>query len=236
MVEKGVKYIEKYAEDLITGKEKISYDLWEMHEGASVYSLACIYSAYDAMIKIYDELNDEFDGNRLKQETAIKEQEKLKKGQADIKKYVLEKLYDEQRKTFVRNEKDKKIDISLLGLVEPFKMFLPNEKKITNTIEHINMNLRTYTGGYLRFEWDHYTEDRPWVIATLWMALYYLEIAETKKAMECFNFVVKTATKHGFLAEQVNNNEMKSAWVIGLGWSHAMFIIVLDELIKKQII
>ena len=147
MIEKGVKYIEKYIEDLITekGKEKISYDLWEMHEGTSVYSLACIYSAYDAMIKIYDELNDEFDGNRLKQETAIKEQEKLKKGQADIKKYVLEKLYDEQRKTFVRNEKDKKIDISLLGLVEPFKMFMPTEKKITNTIENINMTLRTYT-------------------------------------------------------------------------------------------
>ena len=108
-------------------------------------------------------------------------------------------------------------------------MFSPNEKKITNTIERINLNLRTYTGGYLRFEDDHYTEDRPWVVSTLWMALYYLEIREYKKAKECFDFVISTSTKHGFLAEQVENREMKSAWVIGLGWSHAMFIIVLNE-------
>ena len=115
-------------------------------------------------------------------------------------------------------------------------MFSPNEKKITNTIERINLNLRTYTSGYLRFENDHYTEDRPWVVATLWMALYYIETKDYKKAKECFDFVVATSTKHGFLAEQVDNHQMKSAWVIGLGWSHAMFIIVLDELMKLNLI
>ena len=92
------------------------------------------------------------------------------------------------------------------------------------------MTLRTYTGGYLRFEDDHYTGDRPWVIATLWMALYYIEIGKTKEARECFDFVVKTQNPHGFLAEQVDNQKMEPAWVIGLGWSHAMFILVLNKL------
>ena len=100
----------------------------------------------------------------------------------------------------------------------------------------MNLNLRTYTGGYLRFENDHYTADKPWVIATLWMALYYLEIKEYNRAKECFDFVVRSSTKNGFLAEQVNNDKMQSEWVIGLGWSHSMFIIVLNELVKLKLI
>ena len=76
----------------------------------------------------------------------------------------------------------------------------------------------------------------PWVIATLWMALYYIEIDNKEKALECFNFVVKTACEHGFLAEQIDNITMKPKWVIGLSWSHAMFIIVLQKLIEKKLL
>ena len=111
-------------------------------------------------------------------------------------------------------------------------MFSSKEKKIQNTVETINMTLRTYTGGYKRFEEDHYMNGNPWVIATLWMALYYIEIKEYKKAKECFAYVVKTSAKHGFLAEQIDNQTMKPAWVIGLGWSHAMFILVLEKLVS----
>ena len=56
---------------------------------------------------------------------------------------------------------------------------------------------------------------------------------EYKKAKECMDFVVASSTTHGFLAEQVDNNTMESNWVIGLGWSHAMFIIVLEKLMNK---
>lgn len=113
-------------------------------------------------------------------------------------------------------------------------MFSPKEKRITNTAERINMTLRTYTGGYQRFEKDHYKGGHPWVIATLWMALYYIHVGEEPKAKECFDFVVNTAGKHGFLAEQIDNATMKPAWVIGLAWSHAMFIIVLEKLYGKE--
>ena len=66
------------------------------------------------------------------------------------------------------------------------------------------------------------------------MALYHIEAKNYKKAKECFDFVVSSATSHGFLAEQVDNSKMESAWVIGLGWSHAMFVIVLNELMKHK--
>ena len=142
------------------------------------------------------------------------------------------KMYDDEKKCYVRNPEDKKMDISILGSVVPFNVFTPNEKKIENTIERINMSLRTYTGGYKRFEQDHYMNGNPWPIANCWMTLYYLEKGENKKAKETFDFVVKTAGLHSFLGEQVNNETLEANWVLGLGWSHAMFIIVLEKMLR----
>ena len=120
--------------------------------------------------------------------------------------------------------------VSLLGGVYPFNVFSPKEKNILNTIENINLTLRTYTGGYQRYEHDGYRNGSPWPIANLWLTLYYLEIGEKKKAKETFDFVIKTMGKHSFLGEQIDNSTLKPNWVIGLGWSHAMFIIVLEKL------
>ena len=87
------------------------------------------------------------------------------------------------------------------------------------------MTLRTYTGGYLRYEKDNYCEGKnPWTIATLWMAMYYQKSGEKRKANECVEFVIKSANEHGFIAEQVDNQTMTSAWVNGLAWAHAMFV------------
>ena len=63
------------------------------------------------------------------------------------------------------------------------------------------------------------------------MANYYLEAGKRKEAKECFDFVVRSASKHGYLGEQVNNETMEPSWIIGLTWSHAMFINVLKRLL-----
>ena len=76
----------------------------------------------------------------------------------------------------------------------------------------------------------------PWPIATLWMAWYYLEVGENKKALECLSFVINSASNHGFIGEQVDNATMQPTWVIGLTWSHAMFILTLEKLLEKGLI
>ena len=238
MCEKATKYLEKYIEDLLEEKNKmpVSYDLWEMHEGTSIYAISSIFAAFNAMIKIYEELKEEFTKNRVKQENVNKEKESLRETNVKIREFILKNFYDDKKKSFVRNLEDRNMDISILGAITPFEVFKPSEKKMENTIERINMTLRTYTGGYTRFEGDHYMGGKPWVIATLWMACYYIEMGENKKAKECFDFVVKTSSEHSFLGEQINNETMTPAWVIGLGWSHAMFVIVLKKLLEKGII
>ena len=245
MCEKAVDFLKRYIKDWIElalknelqeHKYHVSYDLWEMCEGVHLYSLASIYSAFASMLKIYDVLGkdvSDFENNRLKQEKVEKSKKEIEKLQLEIKKYINKYLYDEEKKSYVRNPEDKKMDISIIGAVTPFEVFKPKEKKIQNTIERINLSLRTYTGGYQRFENDNYMNGNPWPIANLWLTLYYLEAGEKKKAKETFDFVIKTVGKHYLLGEQVDNSTLKPNWVIGLGWSHAMFIIVLEKYMGK---
>ena len=238
MCEKAINFLKKYVEDIFqeTNKCGISYDLWEEYEGVNLYAVSSIFASSNAMIKIYEELKEEFTKNRVKQENVNKEKETLRNLSVTLREYILKNFYDESKKSLVRNLEDKTLDISILGTVIPFELFSPKDKKILNTVERINMTLRTYTGGYKRFETDTYREGKPWIIATLWIAEYYLEIGEKQKAKECFDFVIKTSTEHGFLAEQVNNSTMQPDWVIGLGWSHAMFIETLKKMIEKGIV
>ena len=221
------------------GKEKdkiykhVSYDLWEMNEGVHLYSLASIYAAFNAMSEIYKNVKEKYQNNRLKIEQMEKNISKMELEKENIKKYIEQNMYDEETKILYRNTADKKMDVSIIGSVYPFEIFGPKEKKVLNTVEKINMTLRTYTCGYLRFEQDSYMEGRnPWPIATLWMAMYYLKSGDKKKAKECFDFVTNSSSDLYLLSEQVDNSTMKPNWVIGLGWSHAMYIITLAELLK----
>lgn len=198
-----------------------SYDLWEMNEGIHLYSLSAIYSAFKAMAQIKRELNVN---------EGIEELEKIAE---KIKEYCVRNFYDENTKTLKRNNKDNITDISMIGVVEPFEMLNTNNELVKNTIDKIDLNLRTYTGGYIRFENDNYLGgNNPWPIATLWMALYNIRNNKIEEARKQIEFVGKTATNNGFLAEQVDNETMRAKWVIGLGWSHAMYIITLTKLCK----
>ena len=237
MCEKAVDFLKRYVKDIIekTNKYHVSYDLWEMCEGIHLYSLSCIYASFEAMLRIYKALGknvSDFENNRLKDEKVQKSKLEIEKLLVGIKKYINENMYDEERKSYVRNPEDRKMDISIIGAVTPFNAFTPKEKNVLNTIERINLSLRTYTGGFQRFEGDHYMNGNPWPIANMWMTLYYLEKGEKTKAKETFDFVVKTVSKLNFIGEQVDNNTISANWVIGLGWSHAMFILVLEKMLN----
>lgn len=255
MCEKATEFLFAYTENLLNIDEEdlvkkelqekykkyfeitkhVSYDLWEMNEGVHLYSLSSIISGLECMKKIYETIDNKQENLRLKQEKRNKIALKLNKYIQLLKEYIEDNLIDKDTKTLKRNLKDNNMDISVIGAVYPFNVFNPNEKVIKNTVDKINMTLRTHTSGYLRFEYDNYMGgNNPWIITTLWMALYYIKINDLDNAKKCFSFVVNTSLRHGFLAEQVNNDDKNFKWVIGLGWSHAMFIIVLNELLKAN--
>lgn len=196
-----------------------SYDLWEMNEGVHLYSLSAIYAAFKAMIEIEKELNETVNTDDLEKRAET------------LKDYCLNNFINKEDGTLKRNNKDNVCDISMLATAYPFKMLNDNQREIKNTVQKMNLNLRTYTGGFIRFENDSYLGgNNPWPIATLWMALYNIKIGNNQEAINQIDFVTNTATKHGFLAEQIDNETMNAKWVIGLGWSHAMYIIALSAI------
>ena len=250
--ENAVKFLINYTENLLQIEEDLvkkelkqkynkkfeiykqhSYDLWEMNEGVHLYSISSIIASFESMKKIYEVINIKDEKSRLKKEKRNNLIAKLNKYIVLLKEYIKTNLIDSKLNILKRNLEDSNMDISIIGAIYPFNIFMPTEKVVQNTIEKINMTLRTHTNGYLRFENDNYMGgNNPWIITTLWMALYYIKSGNIEQAEKCFNFVVDTSCKYGFLSEQVNNEDKNFKWVIGLGWSHAMFIIVLEELIK----
>ena len=225
MNEKAVKFLQQYIDYICEGKssgkeiftKNESYDLWEMNEGIHLYSLSAIYAAFNVMQTIYKILEQKL-GNI----------EKLEEYKTKIKNYCMENLYNKETKVLKRNTRDDVMDISMLGAITPFRMLDVNQPEVVNTIEKMEMTIQTYTKGYLRFEHDNYMGgNNPWVIATLWKMLYDIKKNDTIKVQNAMEFILNTATEHGFLSEQVDNSAMKANWVIGLAWSHAMFITAL---------
>ena len=121
-------------------KLPVSYDLWEMHEGVHLYSLASIYAAFNSILKMYEVFKPEYEEkNRLKLESINKTTKKIEFYKKEIDKYIKANMYNENTKTLRRNINDDITDISVLGAVVPFEMYGAKEKKVTNTIEKINM-------------------------------------------------------------------------------------------------
>ena len=55
------------------------------------------------------------------------------------------------------------------------------------------------------------------------------DINDQNKAREYFDFATNHRSLHGFLAEQISKDDGSPLWVNGLAWSHAMYIICLEE-------
>ena len=236
MLQNAYKYVLNYVKKVVYENEKTNtFDLWENYEGESTYGLASCYAGLESMKNIYEVMIEELKDNRLRVEQMRREIKEIEPLLVDLKKYIEDNYYNEERQSYVNNVDENKIDISTLALITPFNIFTERENKITNTVANIDMTLKTHTGGYIRYENDYYLGGyHPWTIANLWMSMYNAQCNDWIKAKENLNFVVVTATENGYIAEQINNETMKAEWVIGLLWAHGMYICMLDNIIKNN--
>ena len=61
-------------------------------------------------------------------------------------------MYDETSNSYLRNTEDKKMDISMLGMVVPFNMFSAKDKKVKNTIKKDKFSAWEYGLYYIKLE------------------------------------------------------------------------------------
>lgn len=224
-LDKGVEYLIKQL-DPETTLNSTCYDLWEMEEGQHLYTLAAMYQA----LKLY------VDNIETAKYTSL-----IKIKMEKIYNNIFEKYWNEELGYFRRNLNDNKIDASVLGLIWPFDILDINDEKIKKTVETIERKLTSPVGGIYRFENDHYMKTNPWIICTLWVCIYYIKkykvtgnIEEYNKAKQYLDWVTNHATELEFLPEQISRVDEKDLWVNALGWSHAMYVICINEIYNKN--
>lgn len=203
---------------------KPCFDLWEERKGIHLYSTASICEG----LKVANEMLVSINPLKYKKLSPIIELE-IKK----VKGAIKEKFIKENK--FIRSIDNEQVDISLLSVVVPFDIIDIKEECVKNTVEQIESKLKLGNGGYLRYEGDSYIGGNAWIISSLWLALYYIKIGNLEKAHELFNWVTEHADNLNFLPEQIDKNGHNSAWVMQLSWSHAMYVIVKNELLNKQV-
>ena len=122
------------------------------------------------------------------------------------------------------DHEDARVDSSLLGLAWPFRAVDPTSPRMRATLEAVERELRVDGGGVLRHEDDDYAGGNPWLISTLWLGLAERQAGDEPGHRASIDYALARQTSLGLLPEQVTRDG-EPAWVVPLGWSHAMFIL-----------
>ena len=119
---------------------------------------------------------------------------------------------------------DDTLDCSLLGLVWPFRALDPASERVRATVDAVAEGLAGPGGGHRRQAGDRYAGGHEWLLATLWLGLARRVLGETEALDRAIGHVVDRRTGLDLLAEQVDAHG-RPAWVLPLGWSHAMLLL-----------
>lgn len=132
---------------------------------------------------------------------------------------------------------DATMDASLLGVAIPFNVLDACDPRIEKTVDAIERVLSCPgVGGIKRYENDNYIGGNPWIVTTLWVALYHVRKGNFDRARSYLEWASSGRTELNLLPEQVDKNTGRPAWVIPLTWSHAMFILVLGKLLEAGVL
>lgn len=208
-----------------------SHDLWEERMGVHAYSLAAVAAAF-------------MTGASMAGELADRELQTRYHGMANkMTKLLRENFITDHgplRRAWVTDGRgghwwDETPDASLLGLINPFGILHKRDTAAQRIIKMAHERLWSHpVGGIIRYPGDHYRGGNPWILTTLWLAMVDMSLGNTDQARELFQWCVSKATPLGMLAEQVHRETGKPFWVIPLGWSHAMFLLFVTDVLKRK--
>lgn len=122
------------------------------------------------------------------------------------------------------DREDARVDSSLLGLAWPFRAVDPLSPRMQATAAAVEGELGLPDGGLLRHEGDEYAGGNAWLISTLWLGLARRQAGDEAGWRRALAYAVARQTPLGLLPEQVTASG-EPAWVVPLGWSHAMLVL-----------
>lgn len=258
-VQAGADFLMKFIDEE-TGLPKPSFDLWEERYGEHAYSSAAVYGGLISAAKIAGVLKKPEEIVRKWVQAAGSIRQAIEKhfwkeeyrrfirsvrvklngfGQEPPGNTMVIKVNAKNYMKEVTME-DWLVDVSLLGISVPFGVYSANDPRMRDTVALVEKVLTVgdsnETGGIMRYEHDNYIGGNPWLLTTLWVALYQIEAGNYDKAREYLLWAVKGQTEMGLLPEQVNRVTGQPEWVIPLTWSHAMYVLVYTKLVNLGVI
>lgn len=241
-IEKGADFLCSFIEAEY-GLPKNSYDLWEEKCGISTYSASAVYGALNSAAHFANLLGKQ---EAVRTYTAVAQR---------MQRSILEHLYDDSLGMFIKHmyvrddqdpQYDKTLDMSSFFGPIYFGVIDVDDERIKKAFTVIEQNLRVQeeSDGYMRYVGDNYYRlhetktPNAWVITTLWVAQYHImkakKLSDLKRAYEILEWTCAHATKSGVLAEQIHPDTGEHLSTSPLTWSHAEFVITVDDYIKKH--
>jgi GH15 family glucan-1,4-alpha-glucosidase len=222
--------------DLATGLPKQSYDPWEEQRGVFSYTTATVYAGLVAAADL-----SRCTGH-------YEHEQEFLHAAAKIKEALEEHLYSFEDHRFYKKivytpdneEKDSTVDASL-AMIWELGVLPASDPRVISTMKAIEEKLWVHTdlGGIARYtgdmyhrNHDHYYSENipgnPWIITTLWLANWKIEMAHTRKelqgALDLLQWVVQRQNSAGILPEQLDPFTQEPLSVGPLTWSHSTFV------------
>lgn len=229
MVLKIGEFLMNYV-DPKTGLPLDSYDPWEERHGVFTYTASTVYGGLVAAANL-SRVTGHYNAEKTFSAAAKK-----------MQKAILKNLYCEKRKRFLKGICDDGcvVDVVDANLAFVWEMgVLPaDDERVINTMKAIESDLTVPNyGGIARYTNDVYHKDynhddpipgNPWIITTLWLANWYIDIAKNRKhlqkAQPFLDWSARQANAAGILPEQVNPFTGAPLSVGPLTWSHSTFV------------
>jgi GH15 family glucan-1,4-alpha-glucosidase len=220
-----------------------SWDLWEERWGVHAFTVGAVWGGLDAARNFADLFGDVAAYTRYR-DAAQKLKEAADKHlySPDLGRFPRRITVDDDgTMTF-----DMVLDSALMGLWR-FGMYQADDKRIVDTMHAIadQLAIKAACGGIARYTNDYYFKvepdlkkapGNPWFMCTLWLAQWYIATAKSTADLQAARNIISWAVAHqmpaGLLSEQLDPNTGAPLSVSPLTWSHAEFIVTVDEFCK----
>jgi oligosaccharide amylase len=222
-----------------------SWDLWEERWGVHAFTVGAVWAGLDAARNFAELFGDAVTYVRYRDAAdKLREATDTHLYGTDLGRFVRRvNIEDDGTQTI-----DMVLDSAIIGLWR-FGMYAPDDQRIVQTMTAIadQLSNKAAAGGIARYANDYYFKvepdtkkapGNPWFMCTLWLAQWYIATAKSthdlKPARDIINWVVAHQMSAGLLSEQLDPNTGAPLSVSPLTWSHAEFIVTVDEFCRKS--
>ena len=221
-----------------------SWDLWEERWGVHAFTVGAVWAGLDAARNFADLFGD------VKAYLRYRDAAEKMREAADTNLYSAELGRFPRRITVEDDETvtaDTVLDSAIYGLWR-FGMYPADDARVVETMEAIadQLSNKAEVGGVARYTDDYYfrvepntalVPGNPWFMCTQWLAQWYIAAARTPSDLQPAKQMIDWAVKHqlpgGLLSEQLDPHTGAPLSVSPLTWSHAEFIVSVDDYCRK---